>query len=137
EEHDAIRRAHAARLLCAEPRVVEVARERGVAVRELASHPRREPREQYPRDAVPERRCRWLRDVVEQAGGDDLLVRTERAKELRGALGVARIGRGSRGDNAERLTRAIEHQNPPRPSSSLAIASAGVVTSGPSTLIPM
>src|SRR4029077_406330 len=125
EEHDPVGRALAARLLGTEARVIEVPRERRVPAGELAPHPRREPREDDARDAMPQLRARGLRDVVQQAGRHELLVGTLRPQDLRGPLGVADVGARDRRDDPERLPRAPDHQNSRVPTSRFASDCAG------------
>src|SRR5258708_17837317 len=130
EEHDPVRGASPAGLLGAEPGVMEIRRDRRVAAGELAPHPRREPREQHAGDAVPQLRRRRLGDVVEEAGLHQLIVGAERSEDLGGALGVTLVAGDARGDEPDRLPRAVEHQNVIRcPMKKGASATAGLYTS--------
>jgi hypothetical protein len=87
--------------------MVEITRERRITGREARPNPGGEL-EQNARNAVPQERVRRLRGVVQDAGDDELLIRSELPKDARGLAGMAIIGAG-RPEVADGLLHSVEH----------------------------
>src|SRR2546423_7166798 len=88
--------------------MVEVTGERRVPSGQLRAHSRRKA-EQHSGDTVPQERVHGFRRVVEDAGDDELLIRTEVPQDARG-LGPMAIVCTGRADVSYGLLHAVEHQ---------------------------
>jgi hypothetical protein len=94
QSHNALGGAIGTRQLGTPTGVVEISPERRVTGRETPTHAGGEPFEEDTRDAVPEQRTRWFRNIVEEARDDELLIRTQPAKDARGFGGMPVVRSG-------------------------------------------
>jgi hypothetical protein len=113
EPDNARRGSFGTRQLRAATRVIEIASECGISVREAGAHARRKSRKQHRGDAVPEARARGLGAIVEQTGDDELVIGAHRAQDARGLVRVA-VVRPDWPEVAHGLLKPVEHQLPVR-----------------------
>ena len=108
QSHDALGGSVGTRQLGTHAGVIEISPERRITGRESPAHAGGEPFEEDARDAVPELRTRRFRDIVEETGDDELLVRTEPAKDA-GGLGRMPVVRSGCAEVSHRLVHPVKH----------------------------